>query len=82
MTKGIVTGEEAEFAKESLGFVDVRDVSLAHLRALKVEEAKNKRFIVSSEDLWIREYAAMIAEVYTPRGFQVTTKEAEQGDDF
>ena len=55
--KGIVTGSFPEIPRQSISFVDVRDVASAHLQALKVDEAKNRRFIVSGEDLWIREYA-------------------------
>eukprot|EP01012_Entosiphon_sulcatum_P056017 TRINITY_DN7889_c0_g1_i1.p1 TRINITY_DN7889_c0_g1~~TRINITY_DN7889_c0_g1_i1.p1 ORF type:complete len:863 (-),score=83.56 TRINITY_DN7889_c0_g1_i1:491-3079(-) len=34
------------------GAVDVRDVALAHVRALLVPEARDKRFIVSSREGW------------------------------
>ena len=35
--------------------VRVEDVSLAHLKAIKVPEAAGKRFILNGESLWIRE---------------------------
>ena len=37
--------------------VDIRECALAHLRALTVPEAKNKRFIIGDKGLWIREVA-------------------------
>ena len=64
-----------------MGYVDVRDVAEAHLKAIKVDAAKNKRFILSAEDLWQREYAALIAEEFTSQGFNVTTQEAAAGVD-
>lgn len=44
--------------------VDVREVALAHLRAVKVEEAKNQRFILSNEPLWFRDMARILKEEY------------------
>ena len=60
----------------------MRDAALAHLLAIKVDAAKNKRFIVSAEDLWIREYAQLIAEQYRPKGFEVVTKESARGSSY
>ena len=39
--KGIVTGTTKSLTKKAMGMVDVRDCALAHLNAVKVEEAKN-----------------------------------------
>lgn len=36
----------SELAKVNLGWVDVRDVALAHVRAIEVDEAGGKRFIL------------------------------------
>ena len=55
LAKGILTGSLKSIDKRGNGFVDVRDVALAHLNAVKIEEAKNKRFIVSNESIWFRE---------------------------
>ena len=41
----------------NLPIVDVRDVALAHLNAIKVPEARNQRFILSSQSIWFREIA-------------------------
>jgi len=40
--------------------VDVRDVALAHLRAIEVEEAKNQRFILNNKGAWFVEIAAAL----------------------
>lgn len=33
----------------NFNFVDVKDVTLAHIRALEIPEAKNNRYILSNE---------------------------------
>ena len=38
-----------------MSFVDIRDVSMAHLRAIKVQEAANERFLISCSDAWLRD---------------------------
>ncbi|CDW84060.1 nad-dependent epimerase dehydratase [Stylonychia lemnae] len=40
--------------------VDVRDVALAHLRAIEVEEAKGNRFILSCKGVWFVEMASAL----------------------
>ena len=40
---------ESELSKENVGYVHVRDVALAHVRALEVEEAGGKRFILCNQ---------------------------------
>jgi hypothetical protein len=37
---------------------------LAHLQAIKVEEAKNKRFILHNKSLWLREVAEILKEEF------------------
>jgi nucleoside-diphosphate-sugar epimerase len=37
------------------GLVDVRDVSLAHLRALERKDAANERILLCSESMWCRD---------------------------
>lgn len=55
--------------------VRVEDVSLAHLRAITTPEAAGKRFILSSESLWIREIAQSMANEFNSQGFRVKTGE-------
>lgn len=50
--------------KIMMPLVDVRDVAYAHLQAIKVEEAKNKRFILSKESLWFKEFAEVLKQRY------------------
>jgi nucleoside-diphosphate-sugar epimerase len=44
--------------------VDIRECALAHLRALTVPEAKNKRFIIGEKGLWIREVAEILRQEF------------------
>ena len=50
--------------KINFPIVDVRDVALAHLRAIEVEEAKNQRFILNSKGAWFVEIAAALKSVF------------------
>ena len=53
--------------------VDVRDVAQAHLQAIKVEEAKNKRFILAADCLWFKDFAEVLKQKYP--NFNVQTGE-------
>ena len=46
--------------KVKFPIVDVRDVALAHLRALEIEEAKNQRIILCSKGVWFCEIASAL----------------------
>ena len=59
----------------------MRDVALMHLKAIKVPEAKNQRFVCSTYELMYRELAAILSEEFTPKGWPVTTKEKAEGND-
>ena len=54
----LMTGKMQSVSSDSCGVVDVRDVALAHLKAIKVEEAVNKRFLLVHSSPGFREYAA------------------------
>lgn len=78
--KDILEGTTKSLTKKAMGFVDVRDCALAHLNGVKVEEAKNRRFLLAGETVWFRQAAAWIAEEYASKGYPVTTKEDEEGE--
>lgn len=44
--------------------VDVRDAAEAHLKAVEIEEAKGKRFILISEILWLVEIGEILNKKY------------------
>ena len=47
----------APVGRVRMGFVDVRDVAKAHLLAVKVPEAANRRFLLVSRCAWRKEMA-------------------------
>ena len=49
--------EYSAMPKVFQAIVDVREVAMAHLQALKVPEAGMNRFILSSENLWFKDIA-------------------------
>ena len=52
-----------------------------HLKAIKVPEAKNLRFVCTSDEIMYRDFAALLSEEFTPKGWPVTTKEKAEGTD-
>ena len=69
---------ESEFSKINLAYVDVRDVALAHVRALEIEEAGGKRFILNDQatnwEDWRKEHFAIclpnISELFPLRKYR------------
>jgi dihydroflavonol-4-reductase len=73
--KALLDGSTKEIPRGQQGFVDVRDCALAHLRAIQIPEAKNKRFIVYNERVakpkileWLQPFNARGAKVPTKLG--------------
>ena len=50
--------------KVHFAIVDVRECAVAHLQGIKVPEAKNQRFILSSESLWFKDIAQALKSTY------------------
>ena len=50
--------------KIRIGFVDVRNVATAHMRALERDEAIGQRFILCSETVWFKEFNQILKEEY------------------
>ena len=63
--------------------VDVRDCAQAHLLALKVPEAANKRFLCTNDSIWFKDLAKPVSDRFCPEGWPVTTAlgEAPANDD-
>ena len=69
--KNLLTGETQEIPYRCFPVVDVRDLAQAHLNAIKVDDAANKRIIVSDEAVWFKDMILPIAERYQPEGWPV-----------
>jgi len=57
-----------------MALVDVRDVALAHLKAIKINEAAGQRFILTSESVWMRDLALNLHGEFSP-DYKIKTKE-------
>lgn len=69
----LMSGKFPGMPKIMFGFVDVRDVAMAHLQALKVKEASNKRFLLSAKCLWFKEVAETLKSNFPD--YKIKTKE-------
>ncbi|PVD18544.1 hypothetical protein C0Q70_21094 [Pomacea canaliculata] len=57
----------------NFNIVDVRDVALAHVRAMTLPEAAGNRFICSNVNLWFSQMALLLDAVFRPQGYNVPT---------
>ncbi|MEE4204762.1 MAG: NAD-dependent epimerase/dehydratase family protein [Erythrobacter sp.] len=64
LVRKLLTGEIPALPDAGFGIVDVRDVALAHVRALDApaETVRGERFAVSDKFLWMREIAEVLRE--------------------
>ena len=65
-----------------MGYVDVRDVARAHLLAIKVDAAKNRRFLLSGRCAWRSEMAECLANHFNPQGWSISTEENKEEKPF
>ena len=54
--------------------VDVRDVAAAHVAAMTTPEAAGKRFICSSENIWMQEMAQALQAKFGAQGYKINTR--------
>ena len=62
--KSMFTAQDVK--KSTYDFVDVRDVALAHLQAVKIESTLNRRFIICAGELWWKQVAEWLATEFNP----------------
>eukprot|EP00281_Chroomonas_sp_CCMP1168_P030977 CAMPEP_0206255188 /NCGR_PEP_ID=MMETSP0047_2-20121206/24109_1 /ASSEMBLY_ACC=CAM_ASM_000192 /TAXON_ID=195065 /ORGANISM="Chroomonas mesostigmatica_cf, Strain CCMP1168" /LENGTH=322 /DNA_ID=CAMNT_0053681561 /DNA_START=44 /DNA_END=1012 /DNA_ORIENTATION=- len=77
--KAILDGSKTEVPRGRSGFVDVRDVALAHLNAIKIPEAANKRFILYNDKAAMPDIYKWLSK-YNDKGAKVPSKLAEGED--
>lgn len=75
MVEQFMMGKVPGVAKMMFPLVDVRDAALAHLKAIEVEEAKNKRIIVVGANIWFKEMAEILNDHFGKWGYKVKTGE-------
>lgn len=59
--------------KFSMAICDVRDVALAHVKALESPEHVGKRYLVFSESRWMKDIARLVQKEFKPLGYFVPT---------
>ena len=64
IVKNILEEKFPGMPKINFPVVDVRDVALAHLRGIKIPEAKNQRFILISQSVWLKDIAGALKREY------------------
>jgi len=77
----VMEGKMETVSGDHLGAVDVRDVAFAHLQAIKVPEAANRRFILSHFSPSFQEYAKPVIDKYVPLGWPCSTNFAAANPD-
>ena len=75
--KMFMSGQMRRISAAHAPFVDVRDVALAHLLAIKNPAAANRRFILVKECPSFQEYAAPVIAKFRPLGWPITETMAE-----
>ena len=58
-------------AKIHFNVTDVRDVALAHVRALTVPEAAGKRHLIVNSPVWFKEIALILQKEFRPQGYPI-----------
>lgn len=59
--------------KFNMAICDVRDVALAHVKALESPEHVGKRYLIVSECKWMKDIARMVQKEFKPLGYFVPT---------
>lgn len=62
--KKILLNQLPGMPKVQMPIVDVRDVAMAHLNAIKFENVKNKRYMLVGDCVWFKEIGDMAHEKY------------------
>lgn len=73
----LLTGQLPEIGADGTVGSDVREVAFAHLQAIKVSAARNKRFIIASTSPSWAECARPVIQKYAKLGWPVTQKFAK-----
>lgn len=76
--RGIMTSGQP-CGRTRMGMVDVRDVAKAHLLAVTVEAAANRRFLLVAKCAWRKDMAACLAAEFNSKGWSVNAEEVTDG---
>ncbi|KAL8593570.1 hypothetical protein ACOMHN_024273 [Nucella lapillus] len=59
--------------KLNFAIVDVRDVAMAHVKAMTLPEAAGHRHLILNTNMWMKEIAQLLAKEFKPQGYSVPT---------
>ncbi|XP_076324284.1 uncharacterized protein LOC143232573 [Tachypleus tridentatus] len=62
--------------KVNFSVCDVRDVALAHLKAMTTPSSDGHRHIISTQTVWLKDIALMLTKEFKPQGYRVPTMNA------
>ena len=62
----LVNGKYPGLPRISVPVVDVRECAIAHLNAIKIQEAANKRFVLVHSTIWIRDLSVLLFNEFHP----------------
>lgn len=74
IVRQLLTGEFSGLPHLGFAPVDARDVAAAHRLALESDSAIGRRYILSTQALWLADIARVLAEEYNPKGYSVPTR--------
>lgn len=73
IVKRILDRSMPAIPKANFTVCDVRDVALAHYKAMTIPEAVGHRHIVATQNLWLKEMAQVLAKELKPQGYSIST---------
>lgn len=73
LIKRLMDGSMPLIPRIYIAICDVRDVALAHVRAISKPEAANCRHIVTSAHLWLQDIAHVLRNEFAPHGYFIPT---------
>ena len=60
--------------KFSIGITGLEDCAMAHYKALQVNEAAGRRFLLAENVYWFSDVAGLVASKYGPKGYKTLQK--------
>jgi nucleoside-diphosphate-sugar epimerase len=70
----LIDGRMPRIPNVGLNIIDVRDLAIAHVQAMKAPGAAGQRLIINGDFMWMQEIAAVVKQKLGVRGDKVPTK--------
>lgn len=74
LVRALLEGDAPALPRIGFAPVDVRDVAVAHMKALTAPGIAGKRFVCCVDQAWLHEVAQILADRYNRSGFNVPSK--------